>query len=100
MVMDSREFELIALGHVISRYRLTGQLPSINGKPFSIADFKQHLFSGVDCDSDVNINVNNVDSDSNITIVSNVECQATHDDVVSDAVENKNLFKQKHHEQQ
>jgi len=63
--MDPREYELIALSHVISRYRLTGELPSIGGKPFNLDDFKQTLFAGVktsDSDTDININIEKVEN--------------------------------------
>ena len=100
MVMDAREFELIALGHVISRYRLTGQLPNIGGKPFSLDDFKQYLFAGVDTDSDINININNVESTSNINIVEDQVCTTESEPQTVAPVENKNLFKVPINEQQ
>lgn len=68
MPMNSREFELIALGHVLSRYRASGTLPTIGGKPFNINDFKARLSAGVE-DADININIQNLETESNVTIV-------------------------------
>jgi hypothetical protein len=57
MMMDPREFELIAIGHVLARYRATGTLPTINGEPFNLDKFKSHLSAGVDPDTDTDIDV-------------------------------------------
>lgn len=53
--MDPREFELIAIGHVLARYRATGMLPNINGEPFDLAKFKSHLFAGTEHETDVDV---------------------------------------------
>lgn len=55
--MDPREFELIAIGHVLARYRATGTLPNINGEPFDLAKFKSHLSAGIDTDTDTDIDI-------------------------------------------
>ena len=82
MVMKSQDHQLIALSHILFRYRLTGELPNIDGKPFNLEDFKSKLFSGIsiDSDSDINININSINSESNVTVVENqtVECNEEH----------------------
>lgn len=77
--MNSRDFELIALGHVLTRYRLTGELPNINGQPFNLDLFKQKL-SDSDDGPDININIETVNTESDVTIIDNdtVECQDEH----------------------
>ena len=80
--MNSRDFELIALGHVLTRYRLTGALPNINGQPFELSAFKEKLFQGVNSDSDININIDTLKTESNVTIVDNCE----HDTPTASAV--------------
>ena len=57
MAMDPREYELIALGHVLARYRIQGELPNIDGKPFNINEFKTRLFSGVDIGTTPDVDV-------------------------------------------
>lgn len=75
--MNSRDFELIALGHVLTRYKLTGTLPNIDGQPFDLSAFKEKLFQGVNTDSDININIDTLKTESNVTIVEN-ECHDDH----------------------
>ncbi len=53
--MDPREFELIAMSHVLARYRATGILPNINGEPFDLDKFRAHLSAGIDTDTDVDV---------------------------------------------
>jgi len=61
--MDPRDFELIAMSHLLSRYRLTGQLPNINGQPFDLNEFKRYLSAGVaTSDTDVNVNIEKVEN--------------------------------------
>ena len=63
MAMDPREYELIALGHVLARYKIQGELPDIGGKPFDLNEFKQQLFAGVDTgDTDINVNIEKVEN--------------------------------------
>lgn len=64
--MDPREYELIALGHVLARYRIQGGLPNIEGKPFDLNDFKAKLFAGINPDTDVNINIENLKTENTI----------------------------------
>jgi hypothetical protein len=80
--MRSRDHQLIALSHVLFRYRLTGELPNIDGKPFDLDLFKSKLFSGTtsDSDLDVNININTLKTESNVTIVENQTIDCDHDD--------------------
>lgn len=78
MPMNSREFELIAVSHILTRYRLTGELPNINGQPFNINDFRAKLFAGVDNDQDININIDTLKTESNVTIIENTECTEDH----------------------
>lgn len=93
MAMNSRDYELIALGHVLTRYRLTGQLPNIDGRPFNLEDFKAKLFAGLDdTDVDVNINVDNVNTEANVTVVENntINCDDeshNHSETQSDEVD-------------
>jgi len=60
--MNPQDYELIALSHVLSRYRISGELPAINGQPFNIDNFKQVLFNGTDTDTDININIEKVEN--------------------------------------
>ena len=76
--MNSRDFELIAVSHVLTRYRLTGELPNIDGRPFNINDFRAKLFAGVDDDQDININIDTLKTESNVTIIENTECTEDH----------------------
>ena len=57
MAMDPREYELIALGHVLARYRIQGELPNIEGKPFDLTEFKSRLFSGIAPSTDTDVDV-------------------------------------------
>lgn len=98
MTLDSREFELIALGHVLSRYRITGQLPKIQGNPFDLGQFKTMLLNGVTAmdNTDINININSVNTESNVTII-NEDCDHEHHESVTTKTQdsvNRNLFKQ------
>lgn len=64
MTMNPREFELIALEHVLARYRITGELPTINGQPFDINQFKQQIIAGVATgDTDINVNIDTVNNE-------------------------------------
>lgn len=75
MAMDPREYELIALSHVISRYKITGELPTINGQPFNLNEFKSQLFAGVSgYDSDININIDTVNMENTV-----VDCDNEHE---------------------
>lgn len=75
MAMDPREYELIALSHVITRYKITGELPAINGQPFNLNEFKTQLFAGVpDYDSDININIDTVNMENTV-----VDCNNEHE---------------------
>lgn len=76
--MDPREFELIAISHVLARYRATGVLPNINGEPFDLAKFKAHLSAGIDTDVDVAIIKN--------TIVNEDDDQCQHDGTKPSAI--------------
>jgi hypothetical protein len=62
MQMNPQDYELIALSHVLARYRISGELPAINGQPFNINNFKQALFNGVSTDTDININIEKVEN--------------------------------------
>lgn len=55
--MDPREYELIALGHVLARYRIQGELPNIEGKPFDLNEFKSRLFTGVPTGTNTDVDV-------------------------------------------
>ena len=75
MAMDPREYELIALSHVISRYKITGELPTINGQPFNLNEFKSQLFAGVSgYDPDININIDTVKMENTV-----VDCDNEHE---------------------
>lgn len=75
MAMDPREYELIALSHVITRYKITGELPAINGQPFNLNEFKTQLFAGVpNYDSDININIDTVNMENTV-----VDCDNEHE---------------------
>lgn len=82
MVMKSQDHQLIALSHVLFRYKLTGELPNIDGKPFNLDDFKTKLFQGTgyEPDSDINININTLQTESNVTIVENQTIDCDHAD--------------------
>ena len=75
--MKSQDHQLIALSHILFRYRLTGELPNIDGKPFNLDDFKAKLFAGATSDDmDININIDTLKTESNVTIIENqtVDC--------------------------
>lgn len=83
--MDPRDFELIAMNHLLSRYRLTGQLPNINGQPFDLNEFKRHLSTGVaDSDTDINVNIEKVEN----TVV---DCDNENEQDKSIEVSNNNI---------
>lgn len=83
MKMNPREFELIALEHVLARYRITGELPTINGQPFDLDQFKQQLSAGVNVDPDINVNIDTVKNEI-------VECDnESHHSAVDTAEESK-----------
>ena len=76
--MNQQDFELIALEHVLTRYRLTGELPSINGQPFNINEFKSQLFAGTSYQgTDVNINIDTVKMENTVVDCDNDEEQKT-----------------------
>lgn len=77
MPMNHRDFELIALGHVLTRYRLSGDLPKIDGKPFNLNEFRSKILTGID-DSDININIDTLQTESNVTIIEN-DCDHDHE---------------------
>lgn len=65
--MNPRDFELIALSHILSKYRISGELPSIDGKPFNLNEFKTKLFAGVpNYDPDININIDTVKMENTV----------------------------------
>lgn len=75
MAMNPQDFELIALSHVLTRYRLTGELPTISGQPFDIKNFKTQLFAGVpDYNPDININIDTVKMENTV-----VDCDNEHE---------------------
>lgn len=92
MAMDPREYELIALSHVISRYKITGELPTINGQPFNLNEFKSQLFAGVSgYDSDININIDTVNMENTVVDCDNEHEQNTNNSVpVTEPIESAN----------
>jgi hypothetical protein len=78
MQMNPQDYELIALSHVLARYRISGELPTINGQPFNIDNFKQAIFNGVDTNTDININIEKVEN----TVV---DCDNEHDTIPESA---------------
>jgi len=85
--MKSQDHQLIALSHVLFRYKLTGELPNIDGKPFNLNDFQAKLFQGTgyQSDSDINININTLQTESNVTIVENQTIDCEHTDQIQNA---------------
>ena len=73
--MNPQDFELIALSHVLTRYRLTGELPSINGQPFDMKEFKSQLFAGTNYDPDININIDTVNMENTVVDCDNEQEQ-------------------------
>lgn len=75
--MDGKDLDLIALSFALSRYRAQGNLLNEEGKELSLSELKVALLSGTPYanNSDININIGSVDTDSNVTIIEQtVDC--------------------------
>lgn len=77
--MDSRELELIALTQLISRYRVG---VTEENEQIDLPELKSQLVAGVPVDDpDIEINIGNLSTESNVTIVEQtVEDDEHHND--------------------
>lgn len=76
--MDGKDLDLIALSYALSRYRAQCSLVDEVGEELSISDLKVALLAGTPYanDSDININIGSLDTESNVTIIEQtVDCE-------------------------